>query len=93
MLECSLEVAVLHTCCFRLLSVSQDCTPCPASFHFVSVHWVFPSLSTSLLQICVGAKDSIPDPFQSCYEKLPHSLFFSPISVKWQCKKALCNQG
>lgn len=71
--------------------VSQDCMP--TSLHFVSAHWVFPSLSTSLLQTCVGAKDSIPDPFQSYYEKLPHSLTIFPISVKWQCKKALCSQG
>lgn len=45
MLEYSLEVAVFAE--NRQYPISQDCMT--ASFHFVSAHIVFPSLSTSLL--------------------------------------------
>lgn len=94
--EYSLEMAVLQRTgsTFAVLAsypVSQDCMP--ASFHFVCAHTVFILLFPILFyRTCAGAEDSIPDPFQSCYEKLTHSLILFPISVKWQCKKALCNQ-
>lgn len=82
-----------HICCFSLPSWFTGLPAClPPSILSVLTQFflLFPTL---FYRTCVGAKDSIPDPFQSCYEKLPHSLTLLPISVKWQCKKALCNQG
>lgn len=95
MLEYSLEGAVLQrTGSTFAVSAShpvlQSCRP--ASLHFVSIHTVFPSLSHSLLQNLCWSKRlhsrSIPELLR---EISPLTLF--PISVKWQCTKALCNQG
>lgn len=81
-------------CCTLTVSayypVAQD--RMPVSLHFVNAHWVFPSLFNSLPQNLCWSKRlhsrSIP---QLLWETSPLWLF--PISVKWQCKKALCNQG
>lgn len=84
-LQYSLEVAVLQRTgsIFAVLAsnpVSQDCMS--ASFHFISAHTgVFILLFLILFyRTCVGAEDSIPDPFQSCYEKFTHSDSFSYLS-------------